>query len=257
MQEPIVSSERFVVIGMGQLGSLLADLLRARGAQVVGVRRGDALDAASAPERVIVAVGEDDLAPVLASLPSAWRNRVVLVQNELVPAQWLAHGIVDPTVAVVWFEKKKDKSARVVLPTPVAGPWAEALTTLLNDAGLDAIVIERALLAPSLLDKNVYILVSNLAGLVSPPGTTTSALLELPLLETTTRVFADVLAVESRRVEMDVDADTAAAAMMRAFGADPDHVAAGRTARARLARTLARATELGIEVPALREIARA
>jgi hypothetical protein len=91
---------------------------------------------------------------------------------------------------------------------------------------------------------------------VSPVGTTTAALLELPLLERTTRVFSDVLAVESARLGVPVDADTASAAMMRAFLADPSHLAAGRSAPARLRRTLVRAEERHIDVPMLREIAR-
>lgn len=245
----------FAILGMGQLGSLFASLLSERGAEVITLRRSDALDGAKTPERVIVCVGEDDLAPALASLPSAWKERVVLVQNELAPAEWLDAGVTSPTVAIVWFEKKKDKPARVVLPSPIAGPWAAELATILDEAALPAVAIEDALLLPSLLDKNVYILVSNIAGLVSPPGTTTSALLELPLLEQTTRVFADVLAVESARLGLPVDAETASAQMMRAFLADPEHAAAGRSAPARLRRTLARGERLGIEVPALREVA--
>ena len=247
-------SETVVVIGMGQLGSLFASMIAKRGARVIALRRNDTIDAALAVDHVIVSVGEDDLAPVLASLPLGWRDRVVLVQNELAPDQWLAHGIARPTVAIVWFEKKKDQPARVVLPTPIAGPWAEPLAAMLNDMGLSAAAIDDALLGRTLLDKNVYILVSNLAGLVAPAGTTTGGLLDLAMLERTTRVFADVLAVESVRLGLPVDSDTASAAMLRAFLADPDHVAAGRSAPARLRRTLARAEALGVDVPALREI---
>lgn len=248
-------NEAIAIVGMGQLGALSSELLGARGARVTPIRRGDAIAAATLPpDRVIVAVGEDDLAGALASLPVAWRDRVVLVQNELAPDQWQAHGVTHPTVAIVWFEKKAGKPARVVLPTPIAGPWAVPLAATLTEAGLPASAIDDTLLLPSLLDKNVYILVSNLAGLVAPPGTTTSALLELPMLETTTRVFADVLAVECARLGLPLDEDTASAQMMRAFTADPDHVAAGRSAPARLRRTLARAAQLGLEVPTLRAL---
>ena len=240
------------VVGMGQLGTLLSERARAAGQDVVELRRGQRVQGEL--ERVLVTVGEDDLSPVLASLPERVRDRVVLVQNELVPDQWRAHGITRPTVAVVWFEKKKDKPARVVLPTPIAGPWAAPLVAMLEDAKLDATVIDEALLPSALLDKNVYILVSNIAGLAAPPGTTTSELLELERLETTTRVFADVLEVESRRLALPIDADMAAAAMMRAFLADPTHVAAGRSAPLRLSRTLERAERLDLKVEALRAI---
>lgn len=243
------------VLGVGQLGSLFADLLSAQGAQVTPIRRADRIEPSMNPQRVIVAVGEDDLAPALASLPSGCKDRVVLVQNELSPDQWRENGVVDPSIAIVWFEKKQGRAPRVVLPTLVAGPWARPLAKLLGDAALSATVIDDALLLPSLLDKNIYILVSNLAGLLTPAQTTTGALLDLPHLELTTRVFSDVLSVESARLGLPLDADTASAAMLRAFAADPDHVAAGRSAPARLRRTLVRAEQLGIDVPVLREIA--
>jgi len=67
-------------------------------------------------------------------------------------------------------------------------------------------------------------------------------------------VFADVLAVESARLGLPIDADTASAAMMRAFLADPAHVAAGRSAPQRLVRTLERAERLDLKVEALRAI---
>jgi len=196
----MLEGQTFAIVGLGQLGALFAELLEARGARVVRIARGTKMDAARAIERVIVAVGEDDLAPVLAALPEVWRDRVVLVQNELAPDAWRAHGIARPTVASVFFEKKRDRAARVVLPTPIAGPWAEALAALLNDAGLAAHAIDDDALPRALLDKNVYILTSNLAGLAAPSGTTTAALLELPLLERTCRVFGDVLRVERARL---------------------------------------------------------
>ena len=249
-------AREIAIVGQGQLGTLFGALLEARGASVLRLRRGDVLDPHRALDRVLVAVGEDDLDAVLASLSPAHRERVVLVQNELSPSSWRAHGIADPTVVVVWLEKKGDRPPRVVLPSPIAGPWAEELARVMNDAGLPAEAIDRALLPAALLDKNLYILVSNLAGMVLPPGTTTAGLLELGALETTMRVFADVLAVESARIGIAADADLASAALLRAFLADPQHVATGRSAPKRLARTLARAERLGIEVPVLREIER-
>lgn len=251
-----VDGSVIAVVGQGQLGTLFGALLEARGARILRLRRGASLAPDAAVDRVIVAVGEDDLEGVLAALAPAHRERVALVQNELAPSTWRAHGIVDPTVVVVWLEKKGDRPPRVVLPSPIAGPWAEPLARVMNDAGLPAEAIDRALLPGALLDKNLYILVSNLAGMVLPPGTTTAGLLELEGLEVTLRVFADVLRVESARQEISVDDDLASAALLRAFAADPTHVATGRSAPRRLARTLARAEALGIDVPALRDVDR-
>ncbi len=63
--------------------------------------------ALTAPALVLVAVGEADLHPVLEKIPTAWRDCLALLQNELLPRDWEAHGLQEPTVISVWFEKKK------------------------------------------------------------------------------------------------------------------------------------------------------
>jgi ketopantoate reductase len=245
---------RIVVVGMGQLGALFADALAARGHEVVCVRRGEPHDMARAPSLVLVTVGEDDLAGALDVLPPAWRDRVALVQNELAPDAWRAHGVERPTIASVFFEKKKDRPAKVVLPTPVAGPHAGLLVDALTHAGLAAEVAREDAIPSVLFEKNLYILVSNLAGLACPPGTTTAQLLDAqgPL---TRDVFREVAAVERARLGVPITDDDAWRALERAFRADPDHVASGRSAKARLARTLSRAESRALEVPVLRALA--
>nr|WP_305908843.1 hypothetical protein [Methylomarinum sp. Ch1-1]MDP4521704.1 hypothetical protein [Methylomarinum sp. Ch1-1] len=57
------------------------------------------------PGLVLITVQENELDGVLAKLPESWRDKVGLVQNELLPRHWQRHAISDPTVAVVWFEK--------------------------------------------------------------------------------------------------------------------------------------------------------
>lgn len=244
---------RVVIVGMGQLGALFAEAISARGHEVFAVRRADAHDLTRAPDLVLVATGEDDLAGALEAIPLAWRDRVALVQNELAPDLWRAHGVERPTIASVFFEKKKDRAPKVVLPTPIAGPHAALLVDALTHAGLAAEVAAESAIPAVLFEKNLYILVSNLAGLACPPGTTTAQLLEAhgPLARD---VFRDVVAVERARLGVSISDDDAWRALERAFRADPDHVASGRSAKARLARTLARAESRALEVPMLRAL---
>jgi len=100
-----------IIIGLGQLGRVFAGGLLRVGSTVVPVNRGDDMNTVAAaypdPQLVLVAVGETDLHAVLAALPPSWKSRVGLIQNELLPRDWLAHGIENPTVISVWFEKRK------------------------------------------------------------------------------------------------------------------------------------------------------
>ena len=159
-----------VVIGLGQLGRVFAGGLLRSGHTVVPVNRCDDMvalaQARPAPERVLVAVAENDLHAVLAALPDAWKPRAALIQNELLPRDWLAHGLVDPTVISVRFEKKKGTDAKPLIPSPVAGPGAALLCRALTAIDLPCreVALGDALLF-ELVRKNVYILTTNLAGL--------------------------------------------------------------------------------------------
>ena len=43
---------------------------------------------------------------ILAGMPAQWKDRVVLIQNELLPPKWEKFQLA-PTVAVCWYEKKR------------------------------------------------------------------------------------------------------------------------------------------------------
>ena len=115
-----------VVIGLGQLGRVFAGGLLRTGHTIIPVNRGDDMATLAqrhaAPEMVLVAVAENDLQTVLAALPDNWKSRAALIQNELLPGDWQAHQITDPTVISVWFEKKKSIDARPLIASPAAGP---------------------------------------------------------------------------------------------------------------------------------------
>ena len=159
-----------VIVGLGELGSVFARGLLRLGHPVVPVLRSTPVAALSEahpdPALVLVAVGEDDLAPALGDLPPQWLSRVALVQNELLPGQWEAAGVEQPTVAVVWFEKKAGKEPHDVVPTVLAGPRANLLARCLEGLGIAHRLVPETELLHELVAKNLYILVLNLAGLL-------------------------------------------------------------------------------------------
>jgi hypothetical protein len=247
---------RALLIGPGQLGRVIGGGLLASGVSVDVVRRGEAIAPRDEHDVVLVAVGEKDLEPVLAAIPPSHRGRLALLQNELVPAAWRAHAVVDPTVLVVWFEKKAGRATQVVLPTEVAGPHAALFVRALAAMDLPALERERAALCAALVVKNLYIVGANVLGLRL--GGTTGA------LATTHRgeaegVLREILAIEGSRLSAEelgaLEDDALIARTFEAFLADPAHGTLGRTAKERLARALARARGAGVEVPTLEAIA--
>ncbi|MGQ9860431.1 MAG: hypothetical protein ACUVSD_00275 [Thiobacillaceae bacterium] len=246
-----------VVIGLGQLGRVFAGGLLRTGHTVWPVNRGDDMDivAARAAEAalVLVAVAEADLHTVLHNLPPNWRGRLGLLQNELLPRDWLAHGITDPTVVSVWFEKKKGTDAKPLLPSPVYGPEAQRLADALASIDLPARVLHDAdQMLWELVRKNLYILTTNIAGLVV--GGDVGSLWERHR-DLAEAVAYDVLDLQQVLTGRELDRMDLMEGMLEAFAADPAHACAGRSARARLERALAHADAAGLTVPILRQIA--
>ena len=246
-----------VIIGLGQLGRVFAGGLLRVGCTVVPVNRGDDMAALAlrhpTPDLVLVAVAENDLQAVLAALPDAWKPRATLIQNELLPRDWQAHGLVDPTVISVWFEKKKGIDAKPLIPSPVAGPGAALLCRALN--AIDLPCREVALgddLLFELVRKNVYILTTNIAGLRT--GGTVAELWQNH--EAFARqVASEVMAIQDALTGVQHDRAALIAGMLEAFEGDPAHGCTGRSAPARLARALSHAEAFGLAVPTLRSLA--
>lgn len=246
-----------IVIGLGQLGRVFAGGLLRAGYTVVPVNRGDDMNEVARahpnPALALVAVAEADLHAVLATLPPSWKACVGLIQNELLPRDWQAQAMTCPTVASVWFEKKKGTDAKPLIATPVHGPQAKLLVEALNSIAIPAhaLASEDELLY-ELVRKNVYILTTNIAGIQAGGNVG-----ELWTLHRTlaTEVAHEVMAIQDWLTGTPQDRERLIAGMVEAFDADPQHGCRGRSAPDRLKRNLAFADEAGLSVPKLREIA--
>ena len=246
-----------VVIGLGQLGRVFAGGLLRAGYTVVPVNRGDDMNEVARahpnPALALVAVAEADLHAVLAALPPSWRTRAGLIQNELLPRDWAAHGIAYPTVASVWFEKKKGTDAKPLIATPVHGPHAAVLVEAMHRIDIPACMVESEdALRYELVRKNVYILTTNIAGIQTGGNVGDLWSLHRALAS---EVAHEVMDIQDWLVGVPGDRDQLIAGMVEAFNADPQHGCRGRSAPDRLKRNLAFADEAGLSVPKLREIA--
>jgi hypothetical protein len=238
------------------LGRVFAGGLLRTGHTVIPVNRGDDMNAVAAmhraPELVLVAVAENDLHTVLAALPEIWRPRAALIQNELLPRDWLAHGHADPTVISVWFEKKKGTDAKPLIPSPVAGPGAALLCRALTAIDLPCreVALGEQLLF-ELVRKNVYILTTNIAGLKA--GGTVSQLWSQHQAFAR-QVASEVMDIQDALTGFAHDREKLIAGMLEAFDGDPEHGCTGRSAPVRLARALEHADVHGLSVPTLRAL---
>lgn len=245
-----------VVVGMGELGALFAEGLLRTGRPVYPALRNTALsrmpEVVPDPSLVLITVGEHDLPGVLNELPHAWRGRVGLVQNELVPSVWLQHHVAAPTVAVVWFEKKGGGRPKVLLPTRLFGPAAALLGAALHRLGVLHDVLDDAnALARELALKNLYILVTNIAGLRAQG--TVAGLWEnhRPLALS---VASEVLTVQEALFGHALPRQELIEGLAAAFAADPEHRCLGRTAAERLQRLMKHAEHHRIAAPTLHSI---
>lgn len=251
--------KKFVIlIGVGEMGSVFARGFLRVGYPVFPILRGmnlkDVAGEIPAPDWVVVAVGEKDLQEVLKGIPKAWQDRLILLQNELLPRDWQAQRILNPTVISVWFEKKSGQDVKVIIPSPVFGPAADVLKTALGSLGIPCTVLDReADLLFELVLKNLYILTVNIAGL--KVGGTVGELWEKhqPLAH---GIAEDILDIQFKLTGQELDRRRLIEGMVRAFSGDMSHKCMGRSAQARLARAVGQADEFGLEVKNLRRILR-
>jgi hypothetical protein len=246
-----------VLIGVGEMGSVFSHALLRSGHPIIPVLRSTPLTATARrfpePAVTLVTVGEDDLGQTLDRVPEAWRSSIALIQNELLPRDWLRHGIETPTVAVVWFEKKPGRVSRVIVPTPIAGPGASLLVDALASIGIPAKRIADEHLVETLVVKNLYILTTNIVGMRTG-GTVAELWSEHRSLAGA--VASEILDIQERLVGAPIDRDRIIRGMVTAFDGDPDHGTVGRSAPRRLERALRSARSAGLSTPYLDAIGR-
>lgn len=251
MKKPII------VIGLGELGSVFARGFLRLGYPVQGVTRDMDVniiaDSIPEPEAVLVAVGEADIAQTLSSVPEQWKQRVILLQNELLPRDWQAADYENPTVISVWFEKKKGMDSKVVLPSPIYGAKAKLVFDALSQVDLPSYILDsQEELTYELVRKNLYILTTNIAGL--EVGGNVSALMNQHA-DVMNAVANDVLDVQDWLTESQNDRSRLMEGLIEAIHGDLEHGCMGRSAPARLTRALGFANQAGLKVNKLRDIA--
>ncbi len=251
MNKPIV------VLGIGELGSIFARAFLRNNYPVYPITRVTDVDELSSyidPEMILVCTAEADLQDALKSIPTKWKDRVAMMQNELLPRDWESHDFINPTVISVWFEKKKGMDSKVLISSPAFGPKAKILADSLALIDIPAhIVANEDELLFELVLKNLYILTTNIAGMAIKPGSNVDDLRNnhLALMR---EVSKDVLALQDRLTGKNFDDKALEQGMIKAFEGDLNHGCMGRSAPARLSRALELAAEFNIEVPALQKI---
>lgn len=250
MKKPVV------IIGIGEIGGVFARGLLRTGHPLVPVNRNDDIELIASeypdPEAVVLTVAETDLYQAFVTLPKPWRDKLCLVQNELLPRDWEEHDIQSPTVMSVWFEKKPGMDAKPVVASPVFGPHADLLCEALESLKIPAEKLdsEQALLF-ELVRKNLYILTTNIAGLVT--GGNVSELWQNHRT-LAIEVAEDVLQLQAWLTGEKIDNKSLIAAMLIAFDGDPEHGCTGRSAAARLQRALQLADDADLELHTLHRI---
>ena len=246
-----------VLIGVGEIGGVLARGILRIGYPVYPITRAidpsQAAQKISDPQSVIVAVGEKDLPDVLRNIPSNWRDKLVLLQNELLPRDWQAQGILNPTVISIWFEKKAGQDYKVILPSPVYGRQSPLIKNALESINIpcDILPNEEKLLFELVL-KNLYILTTNIAGL-QVGGTIGELWRNHQDLART--IANEVMDIQFWLIKKSLNREQLIQGMRKAFEKDLSHKCMGRTASVRLERAIRFADEAGLAALKLREIA--
>jgi hypothetical protein len=245
-----------VVIGIGQVGQVLAMGLLRQGYPVFPMNRGDDpayfMEALSNPQLVLITVGKENLAAVLAALPESWRAHVALVQNELSPKDWQEAKITNPTLAALWFERRDNGAPRVILPTPLFGPKAGILAEALSAMRLpfrmvgseDAMIVELAL-------KYLFTLTTMFGGLKTGGS--------IGVLWNNYRALAlaiaeEILSVGELRFGLPLPRQMLLERLTAVFDAAPALIMMRDNALARLEETIEFAQTNHLKVPTLRDI---
>ena len=251
MKDPII------IIGLGELGSVFARGFLRLGFPVQCITRDmDSTVVAQEipnPTAVLIAVGEADIHQTLKTLPAQWKDRVILLQNELLPRDWQTAEVIEPTVISVWFEKKKGMDSKVVLPSPIFGKNSKLVFNALSQVDLPSFILDsEEELTYELVRKNLYILTTNIAGL-EVGGNVEQ--LENEHADVMHAVAQDVLDIQDWLTQTSNNRERLMDGLTEAIKGDLQHGCMGRSAPSRLKRALAFADQANLQVQKLRDIA--
>jgi hypothetical protein len=252
MNKPIV------IVGIGELGGVFARAFLRKGYPVYPVTRNmdisDQADRIPQPEFVLVAVAEKDFGAVMATIPAAWRSCTGLLQNELLPRDWQAYDITQPTIISVWFEKKKGREHKVLIPSRVHGPKAGLIAESLENFEIPCKILSSIdELLYELVFKNVFVLTINIAGLVLEEGTTTETLWK-DHHDFARSIADEVIDVQEWLTGATFQRKKLIDDLAEGVHGDPQHKCKGRAAQGRLTRVLDIAAKAGLEIPRIRDI---
>ncbi|MCK4841090.1 MAG: hypothetical protein KAT04_04320 [Methylococcales bacterium] len=245
-----------VIIGIGELaGVFSAGFLRC-GYPVYPITRGMDLNTEClkipTPELVLITVQENELYSVLKQLPKPWQQKVALVQNELLPRDWQQHQLKNPTVTVVWFEKKKGFEVTSILYSPCYGPSAQLMSNALQAMDIPAPILDNEeQLLYELLRKALYILTVNISGLVN---NCTVGDLWLNHSALATDIAIEIIRIQESLTGQTLAQEQLISGMVEGIEDCPDRYCLGRNAPARLNRALAYAKKANIATPKLDSI---
>lgn len=242
-----------VLVGVGQLGTLFGEGALSIGRRVTPLRRDSdverSLDDVAPDAPVLVTTGEKDLPGALAQLPKERWPNVILVQNELFPSVWQGLGLEEPTVAVVWLSKKKDRPVEIGGPTEVYGKHADVVAKIHEALSLPCTQLPSSdALSLALVAKYTFILTINALGLEE--DLTLGAWLE----KDRARVLAvtdDARRLADRKLGRATDGKKVQKKVQDAMEALATYPAKGRTAQERLERAREDAEAFGLSLPAL------
>lgn len=245
-----------VIIGIGQIGQVFAVGLLRQGYPLFPINRGENpaefADITTEPELILIAVGQENLATVLAALPDIWRHHIALVQNDLSPKHWQDAGIINPTLAALWFERRDNGAPRALLPTPIFGPKAAILAAALSEVRLpfrivpseDAMIFELAL-------KDLFFLTTMIGGLKKGGAV---GVLWKNYRDLVLAVAEEVLSIEEVRFSMPLPRQALFERLAAAFDAAPDMIVTLENPGSRLLTLLDLAEKNHLKVPTLRDV---
>jgi hypothetical protein len=250
MKEPVV------IIGMGNMGGVFSQALLHRGVPVYPLVRGmdpKALERRLPhPALVLMALNEDRLHSYLPQLGEGWKESIGLLQNEILPRDWEKHAITNPTVAIVWFEKRPHMPVTPYFPSLVYGPQAGLLEQALDGQDIPvARIHDSEQLLFELVRKNLYIITLQVAGLIA--SGTIGEVWQARRGEIT-EIAENVLDVQEALSGGELPRQRLMEQLRRDFEGQPDKGTSGRSALGRLKRAVQNADDYNLAVSRLRGI---